>query len=161
MNKTILIGFDNQYSVNTQKWTYLLLGLLFLVQGILSIKYLDSGTIRSGLKMLYILNMVFMFTGSVLSIIYSITGFSSDSKYAPKIKIDDDHIELKRNIFKPATILNWPDIKRIEFGQYEVNFHLLESEVQFMYKSNRHVSLDIKQAIREAAELKNVEITGG
>ena len=90
-----------------------------------------------------------------------LTAFSQNSKFALRVKIDNNGIELKNNFFKPVTQLNWTDLQSIEFGLYEISFQLTGTTKVFSYDSNANVSRDIKKTIREFAERKNVMVIGG
>ena len=90
-----------------------------------------------------------------------LTAFSQNSKFALRVKIDNNSIELKNNFFKPVTQLNWTDLQSIEFGLYEISFQLTGTTKVFSYDSNANVSRDIKKTIREFAERKNVMVIGG
>ncbi len=161
MKKTILVGLDNRYSARAQRRLYYFLSILFIAQGIISINYLFSNTASRGFKIISFILIVCWFIGAIYLTLMAVLAFSESSKYAPRIKVDDNQLELKKSVFKAAEILKWQDIKKIEFGQYQLNLRLADKDFSFTYKRNRNISLDIKKAIREIAELKNIEIQGG
>ncbi len=92
---------------------------------------------------------------------YGILRYSTKSKFSPKVKIDDQTIELKDGMWKPARILKWSDVSSITFQSYELNFRLQDSVYKFTYDTNPENSREIKQTIRKLAERKNIEVTGG
>lgn len=154
MSKTILIGINNRFSVNANKWLYYSLGLLFLFNGVFHI-------FSNSFKPIGIILGILMIIGGMWYIIYGFTAFSVSSKYAPRVRIDDTEIELKNNFFKPATQINWTDVKKIEFDLYKLSFQLSDNNLVFSYNTYPDISIDIKRMIREMAEEKNIEVIGG
>lgn len=52
-------------------------------------------------------------------------------------------------------------LKKIEFDLYKLSFQLSDNNLVFSYNSHPDISIDIKNMIREMAEEKNIEVTGG
>ena len=157
MSKTILIGMNNKFSVKANRWLFSLTVLLLLTNGALYLIYNYNNRLEPiGL----ILGILILFGGFYYGMI-GLTAFSQNSKFALRVKIDNNNIELKNNFLKPVTRLNWTDLQSIEFGLYEISFQLTGTTKVFSYDSNADVSRDIKNTIREFAERKNVKIIGG
>jgi hypothetical protein len=97
----------------------------------------------------------------ILMFFYALVGFSSSSKFAAKVKVDELTIELKNSFWKASTILNWSDISSIQLQSFNVIFNLKDSSTSFSYTSNAETSVDIKRTLGECAEQKNIEVTGG
>ncbi len=87
--------------------------------------------------------------------------FSKKSKFAPRVKVDEDVIELKNSVFKPATSILWSDVKKIEFGPYKLNIQLAEQSLIFHYESSMDTSINIKSKILEVADKKNIDVVEG
>ena len=153
MSKTILIGVNNRFSDNANKWVFILLGLLFLTNGIINIynNFEPFGRIFG----------VLVIIAGLWYIFYGIFGFTENSKLAPKVKVDESMIELKNSLWKSSTKLDWSELSSIKFGSYEVIFQLKDSSNSFSYNSNADVSITIKQTIRDFAERKNIEVIEG
>jgi hypothetical protein len=104
---------------------------------------------------------VFTLAGGIFQIVYFFIGVSENSKYAAKVKITDKVIELKSSFWKAAELLNWSDIKSIQFVNYHVEFELLSGKKAFPYKTSANQSKQVKRLLTEAATPKNIEIIGG
>ena len=148
---------NNKFSVKANRWLFSLTVLLLLTNGALYLIYNYNNRLEPiGL----ILGILILFGGFYYGMI-GLTAFSQNSKFALRVKIDNNNIELKNNFLKPVTRLNWTDLQSIEFGLYEISFQLTGTTKVFSYDSNADVSRDIKNTIREFAERKNVKIIGG
>ena len=154
MNNTILIGMNNRFSANANKWLFSITGLLFLMNGAWHI-YTDN------FDPVGVILGVLLIIGGLFYTLYGIFGFTEDSKFAPKVKIDESIIELKKSLWKSSTKLHWSDLSSIKFQPYEIIFHLKDSTKTFSYKSNADVSLSIKNTISVFAERKNIEVIAG
>ena len=152
MNKTILIGTNNKFSSKANRWFFSLFGLLFLANGAFNI-YSDTT------KPLKLILGVLMIFGGLFCGAYGLLGFSKKSRFALKVKIDDETIEIKYSLLKPPMLLNWSAIQAITFGQHEVGFDLGSITKLFSYRANEETSRNIKQAIRDMAESKNIPVT--
>lgn len=149
MKKTILLGEKGMISANVSKWLFGILGLLWLILGIIEI-YEEGSSIGS----IGYLAIAFVF------IVYSILVFTINP-LAPKVIITDHEIKIKRKVIGGHINILWNDIKSIEFDQYTIAFHLTEGVKEFTYRTNADISIEIKSSIREIAETKNISVTGG
>lgn len=154
MTKTILIGMKNRFSAKANKWLFNLTGLLFLINGIFNI-YTNS------IEPIGFILGVLMIIGGLYYLIYGMTAFSKNSKYAQRVNIDNKIIELKNSFFRPATQLKWTDIRAIELGSYVIDFQVEGGRKKFSYQSNADVSIEIKKSIKEFAESKSIRISEG
>lgn len=154
MSKVILIGVNNKYSASANKYLLSLAGLLFLTNGMFIIY-------ANNLEPFGIILGVLTLIGGLWYIFYGIFGFSENSKFAPKVKVDKSMIELKNSLWKPSTTLKWTDLSWIKFQPYAIIFELQGSSHSFSYNSNSDVSRTIKQTIRKFAEERSIEVTGG
>ena len=154
MEKTILIGMNNQYSAKANRWGFILTGLLFLFNGVLNIY-------NNSLEPLGLILGIGIFFGGIYFTFYGMTAFSKYSRFAMKIKITNKIIEIKNKLFGSAMRLNWSDITSIKFGFYEIIFQIENTTEVFEINSNADVSKEVKRIIREQAELKNIEVIGG
>ena len=150
MNKTILIGNNNNFSLKTNRWIFGILGLIYLTLG--GFKFYSSGISIAS---------VGWFTAGGCIFVYGLMAFSKSSQFALRINITEEVIEIKDKYFKSSTVLNWMDILSIEFDKYEISFVQKSKTKTFSYESNPDVSIEIKSIIREIAEKKGVAIKGG
>ena len=154
MEKTILIGMNNRLSVRVTRWLIGLTALLFLSNGILQLYPAPDS--RADL----IFGVLMIVTGIFYGF-FGLTAFSKKSGLALKIKVNEKAIELKNSFWKPSTSVNWAEIRSVELGNYEISFELDNLRKVFHYNSNPETSMEIKETIREFAELRNIRVTGG
>lgn len=147
MNETILLE-------GKKKLLFIITGILFFLNGTFNL-YLN--TIPPFGQIIGIL----MMSGGIFYIVYFFIGVSENSKYAAKVKITEKVIELKSSFWKATELLNWSDVKSIQFANYQVEFELLSGKKAFPYKTSANQSKQVKRLLTEAATPKNIEIIGG
>ncbi len=154
MSKTIILGINSNFLPSTSKWAFYLIGLTYSISGTINLMQNSIDTTET----------IFgstMMIGGVLVIIYGYMQFSESSKYAPRVRVDENEIELKNSFTKPVKRIKWIEVKKIEFDAYQLIFQLSGGPLVFSYVSNPDVSIEIKKLIRETAEEKNIEVVGG
>ena len=154
MNETILLGVENKFTAKANFWLFMLVGLLFLLNGSYTIynsKFDPIGFVLGSL----------IVVGGVFYIVYGQLAFSKKSKFAPRVKVNDEEIELRSSVFKPVIKILWSDVKRIEFGLYELDFQLADKNLIFNYESSLDASLNIKGKILDMANEKSIEVVSG
>lgn len=154
MAKTILIGINNKFSANAHKVNYILTGILYFILGITFI-------IKDGIGFWGYTPGILISIAGTLYALYGAMEFSENSKFASKVKVDDAEIVLKNSFWKPAHKIKWTDIVAINFEPYQIVFLLQNSTYEFAYKCDADISREAKRTIREIAEQKDIEITGG
>lgn len=94
---------------------------------------------------------------------HSVLGYSVTSKYAAKIRVTDNLIELRTKFGLVGTTLklNWQDIKEIQFDSYSIHFKLSDGTKSVRYQTSSERSRQLKQLLRETAEQRNIQISGG
>ena len=80
--------------------------------------------------------------------------------FAPQLTISDLEIIIRKNVFGSSTKYIWANIQSIELDKYLITFYLTDRIEEFSYSTNNEKSIEIKSAIREAAEAKNIQVTG-
>ena len=154
MDKVILLGMNNKFSLKTNLWGHSLLGILFVIQGVYHIE--SNIVFPFGLMI-----GVILIPGGIVYSIYGLLSFNKSSKYAPGFSISEDELCFKKNLFKPAQRITWGHIKKIEMAAYLLIVSTEQSEIVMHYSSNPEVSLEIKSTIRKMAESKGIEVIGG
>jgi hypothetical protein len=154
MNKVFIIGMNNKFSANANRWGFILVGLVFLANGYFNIH-------RSNLSLLGIILGTLMFGGGIYYLFYGVFGFAESSRFSLKVKVDESAIELKNSFWKPSKKLHWVDLSVIQFQHYQIIFELKDQSISFSYNANPEISIAIKQTIREVAEQKNIQVIGG
>ncbi len=144
MDRTVLIEAHKQ-------WLIIVIAVIFSVNGV--IQFLDhSGShFRMGIGIMMLLL-------SIYYSVYSILGYSLESKYSAKIKITEKLLELRTKFWFDGVMLtlNWEDIKSIHFSKYKIDFKLTNGQRSVPCRSISEAKL--KQIIREAAEQRNIEV---
>lgn len=154
MDRVILLGLNNKFSLKTNFWGHLILGILFIIQGIY---HIESNIVFPFGLMIGII----LVPGGIVYTIYGFLSFNKSSKYAPGFSISEDELSFKKNLFKPAQKIRWDHIKKIEMASYLLIVSTEESETVMQYSSNPEISLEIKSVVRAMAESKGIEVVGG
>ncbi|MFY0605571.1 MAG: hypothetical protein JXR10_02580 [Cyclobacteriaceae bacterium] len=149
MSKTILIGSTNRLSNKTNK-------IVYLVASVLYMSFAGSRYYHQGFSTEMLFN-VLMGAGFL---IYGMVIFSP-TPISPRVQISDSEIVTRTKLFGPTTKILWSDIESIRYASYEIEFHLKNGKETVFYTCNPEISLDIKRSIREFAEDKNIDISGG
>ncbi len=130
----------------------------------MGLMFMLSGTFRFMENNIDLVGSIFgatMMIAGVSAIFYGYAAFSESSKYAPRVKVDENVIELKNSFTKRVNRIKWIEVKKIEFDSYQLIFQLGEGELTFNYVSNPDVSIEIKNLLREVAQERNIEVVGG
>ncbi|CAD5276501.1 hypothetical protein IMPR6_400035 [Imperialibacter sp. EC-SDR9] len=99
--------------------------------------------------------------GGIFYFFMALTIASERSRYSPKVRITDDRIEFRRGFFQKNTIVHWVDITGITLLSFSFIFELTEGQRNVKYHTSASTSKEIKEAIREMAEAKGIEVDGG
>ncbi len=132
-----------------------LIGIIFIVVGSIniSLKAFDTYMI--------ILNIILM----LLGFYYFISGIfllSPDSRYAPRIEMDEDGVLIKDDIFHRSKYFDWTGISEIKFGIYKFTIQLKSGKSQ-TFKLNfqqEAINEEIKSSFTETGRRNNIMITG-
>jgi hypothetical protein len=149
MEKTILLGEKGMVSAKASAWLLGILGLIWLILGSMEI-YAQGASIGSS---------GYVLVGFIF-ILYSIIVFTVNP-FAPKVTISDIEVKIKRKVFSTPINILWTSIQSIEFDQYMIALQLTDRVEEFSYRTNAEISIEIKSAIREVAENKNIQVIGG
>ena len=87
--------------------------------------------------------------------------FNKSSKYAPRFTLDENELLFKETIFKKSVRFVWNQIKRIEFGPYQLVISTDVTDQKLYYSTQADTSKEIKSVIREMAESKGIEVVSG
>ncbi len=154
MDRVILLGMNNKFSLKTNLWGHLILGILLVIQGVY---HIESNIFFPFGRMMGII----LVPAGIGYSIYGFLSFNKSSKYAPGFSINEDELSFKKNLSKPAQKIPWSHIKKIEMAPYLLIVSTEESETVMHYSSNPEISKEIKSAIREMAESKGIEVLVG
>jgi len=147
MEKSILLEQRN-------KTLWILLAVLFCVNGVMHL-------INEQLPLYRMILGILMILLSIIYATYSFLGFSVNSKYAAKLRITDQLIELKSSFWKPLVKLNWDDVKNIQLDNFKVIFELTSGTKSISYNTSAERSRQLKQLLKETAEQRNIQVIGG
>ena len=148
MKKTILLGDNGLVSTKTSAWLFGILGIIWCALGAREL-FVDGLNIGSSGYL--IIGFLFIF--------YSVIVFTANP-FAPQLTISDLEIIIRKNVFGSSTKYIWANIQSIELDKYLITFYLTDRIEEFSYSTNNEKSIEIKSAIREAAEAKNIQVTG-
>jgi hypothetical protein len=125
---------------------------------IIGIMYLVLGSVRTYERDSSFDSLGWLFLGACF-LLYSLLVFST-TPLTPKMRINDIQIELKNKIFGKTAVVMWLDVQSIEFGPFII-FKLKDKDEVLNYSANADASIEIKSTIREIAESKNIQVSGG
>lgn len=101
-----------------------------------------------------------MVTGFFI-VVYRIVNFTT-TFLTPRVTLDESKITLKNKFFGSRKLVGWSNINSIDFGQYVINFQLKAGGREtFSYRAHPDVSVEIKEAIREIANAKSIDVADG
>ncbi|XOV92035.1 MAG: hypothetical protein ACFHWX_17720 [Bacteroidota bacterium] len=151
MKKTILLG-TRQINIHRNVIISVSLGVIFIINGVISMK-------RGGPfgLILGVLTMV----GGLWYIVYALLAFNKYSKFAPRFTLDEKELLFKETLFRRPVRFFWNKIRRIELGPYQLLISTDDSNQTLYYSTRASTSKEIKSAIREIAESKQIEVIGG
>jgi hypothetical protein len=153
MERTILLGLGNEgFSLKAQRVLYFFLGLMFLLQGAFSF------TREAPFSIWNILLTIAQVAGGAVFLFFSFSMLSVSSKFSPKVRLTEELIEFRLGFFQANIVITWENIRAIEIRTYGVNFQLEESERRIDYTASAEISKEIKNAIKELAEKKNIVV---
>lgn len=153
MEKTFLLGYGNQkFSLKAQRGLYLFLGMLFLLQGAVSLA-------REGSLAAYnVLLTSTQIVGGIFFLFLGVTMLSPTSRFSPKFRLTENNIEFRDSFFSANVVIRWADIVAISIRSYGLDFYLREGECRIDYKSTAEISKEVKAAISEVALAKGIEV---
>lgn len=102
----------------------------------------------------------FLIIMAVNFLLIGIVGLSKKSRFSPKFRITNDQIIFKDKIFAGERSVKWNSLSKIELGSYKVTFYKPNKKFTFNLDTTKENSITIKTSLREAANLKGVEISG-
>ena len=136
------------------KAMYTLLGSLYIMMGVFQI-------LSNQFKTISVIIGIMLIIGGTAYIFLSPLTFSTKSRLALKVKINDTSFWAKTRLIGRPIEYKWADIKEIEFDSYVLRFKINKSTEIFRYHSTPEISIEIKNAIREVAASNGIPVIGG
>jgi len=133
---------------------YIFTGVIFIINGSI-ILYSNS------LKPLSIVAGILTILAGLGYLFLSPFKYSKEGKFFPRVKIDEVSIWAKTGFWSRPVVVKWEDIREIDLDSFKINFKLKKSSQSFRYNCYPEISIALKNAIREEANLKGIKVTGG
>ncbi len=151
MNKSILIGWNREYSAKKSFGVHMSTACILLVLGLQNIMRDSDNAVseRFGAVMLIL---------AVSSIVHGLVAYTKISKFAPKVSVSGSYILIKERLMSKAIEIPWSKIKSIQMGPYQIVFSMPDEDYEFNYNSTADTSIEIKSTLREMAEVKQIEV---
>ena len=150
-----MLGAGNSnFSVKAQRGLYLLLAFVFGLQGGLSLARERDSVLWLSLGGLLV-------AGGLFYLYMALTMGSKTARLSPKVRLTDEFIEFRLGFFMASIVIRWDEVRLILLKSYRTEFELRESRTEVKYSGTAELSLEVKEAIREFAERKNIEVHGG
>ncbi|MEN8249551.1 MAG: hypothetical protein ABFS32_11510 [Bacteroidota bacterium] len=147
MEKTILIGTNNNFSATTNKWLFSITGIILILLGTRMVWTSDWE----------IVGIMFIVAG-LHQVFFGLMGFSEKSKYALRFKVTDSLIEYRDAFLKPTVQVNWNEIVKIRLDDDKVIFSLTDKNETFKFRSNMNACQEIKEMLKGIAEEKDIPL---
>lgn len=150
MTKTI------ELTPKATKWIFVFNGVVNSGIGLRQLSTANSWTSWDS-----ILGMVLVIAGPLL-LIYGLILFNRTNKLTPKIQVDDNRIIITEDIHKGQRQIEWKNVKEITYRPFELNFHLTDNNTETVnLATSGDISIDMKRAIRQFADYRQIKIVGG
>ena len=146
MKKTFLLG--------TSPWIFLFMAFLFLTNGTLGLFEEEQSRLKFWL-------MVANFGIGLYAILFVLFVLTDIMGTAPKVVVHNEGVLLKAKAFSSGREIKWEEVQGITFHSYQIDFKLDTKPLFFDYKAKAKTSKQIKDAIRDMANLKGITVTGG
>ncbi len=148
--QTFLLNNFNTFSPKATKLLFSISGSLILALYVY--QWISKGEID--------IHNPIVFFGSINFILIGTIGLSKKSPFAPKVKVTEHDIVLRKDLFGKNTNVFWSDLEKIELGSYRLTFYKEKSYFTYHLDTTKETSIAIKHAIREAGHHKNIRVTG-
>ncbi len=154
INRTILLGWNREYSAKQSFGVHMTTAFVLLVMGAMNLMRESDNSVSERFG-------VVMFVLAASSVIHGLIAYTKISKWSPKVSVDDSYLIIKEKLFRSAIRIPWDQIQSIEMAPYQIVFTLPEEDFDFSYRTTADTSIEIKSLIRKMAESKHIEVTGG
>lgn len=153
MKQIILLTSNTNYvSAKTNRMMMIIGGVVYVGLGIFQFyRYQNE----------YLVFLILTSISGIYFIFFGYFGLSEKSKYAPKVFLNEDFIQIKKSFWKPANKIVWSEVLSINYRSYQIDFRLNKGVYSFNYNTTSETSIEIKRAIRSFAEIKGIEVNGG
>lgn len=151
MTRMILLTPNNKFSLKANKLGQYFIGICLILIGI-------SNFFSNALGAMAPMLGTVIVVGGLIQLIISYLTYTPTSHFAPRVKLDEKQIELKSGLFSSTLKIKWSEVKKIELGSFVMVFHLADRNEMFAYNTKPTISSKIKEAIRQIANNKNIEV---
>ena len=135
-------------------WAFYFMAIYFLFNAVSG--YLNDD--RSSLDYWAAVLSGLVFIAVIFYILFMLTDIMGT---APKVEVYNEGVLLRGRPFTSGRKITWDEIRSITFHHYQIDLKLDTEPVFFSYRCSASVSKQIKEAIRDMADLKNIEVKGG
>ena len=152
MDSCVYLG-ENQFSKRVNVTIYLVVGLVFISNGVIS---LSKGP--KGFELIY---GVVMIVAGILYPLFMYFNFTDNSKFGKWVRVTEQAVLFKNKFFQPAVVIEIAHIRKIRFKAYTVIFNVGQREISFSYKAAPEASKSVKAMLVELAQRKNISLQPG
>ena len=148
-----MLSSHETFKAKTSRLLYVAAGLLLAFNGF-QMMFSSSNLTTTILSLASVLfGLSYAFFGAF--------GLGSGSRFQPRVELTEDSIRIKTKIFTRMEEIKLQDIRNIEFGQYRVKVKISKQVRDFDFTRNPESSIQVKDALREWCEERNLEVLGG
>lgn len=136
------------------RWSNILTGLVFVLVGLMDLFTRENNTY------MIILNVCLISLG-VYFMILSILLLAPESRFLPRIELDDEGILVKDDIFHHAKYINWGSISGIYLGRHKLSITLEHGKIISFRLKVRQKMIDgnIKNILKTATEKNQISFS--
>jgi hypothetical protein len=108
-----------------------------------------------------IIGLVLIVAGPLM-LIYGALLFNFVSSLTPRVRVSESEILFKEDIHKPSRTIEWKDVTEVAFSSFELRFQLSGDRIEAItLPTNAETSIQIKKAIRQFADGRQIRVVGG
>lgn len=104
-----------------------------------------------------------MTVGALANLGAAFVVFSPNSRYAPRVEINQSRFLFKQDVFQPAHVIEWASIRKITLASYQVIFNLKDdTAVDLPINTGKpEISREVKAIIRKEAKDQGIVVVDG
>jgi hypothetical protein len=148
---SILLGTRNDKNPEETKTGHIVIGTMLLISGLISVFAFKTEAIR--LIIGSSLNAVGLF-----SFFFARIAFAISSKYAPKITISNQYLEITESVWRKPEKIDWKNLEKIHFTSSRIEFKGLKFKKTIDLHSSKEIQFEINELLKRFIISKNIQV---
>lgn len=151
MEHTFILGTNGNMKNRADQAAHYLIGLLGLSVGSLML-------LSDNLSSLKLIGAIIMVSASLIHLLYVLLAFANNSRFAPKVIVRSDEIEIKPTIYSNATIIQFDRIEVLSVRKRILKVTLKNSGKTMKYRTTGCYPFEIKEALAHVATRRDLRL---